>query len=322
MSLDSRSFSDGSGNKPQIDHLLTFYKVASLGSISAAADELGVSQPAVSVQMRNLSNWVGEPILRRYKGGITLTPIGRSLLPYAAQLVKCYRSTMDFVESLKSMMSGSISIASSNTIAAHLLPGLIATFSRRYAEIGMVISTTHSQGVVDSIRDLHADVGFIEGPVRDVDPTWEAITIGHDSVVLVYNKSYEEQVASMSVTQVLSQLPFVFREKGSATREVVEMLFSSLGFKPSSVIELAGTEAVREAVLSGIGVSLLSSLSVRREVEMGYLHQVNLNFEGLDRKFTLLVPANDHRTRAVNAFIDCVVELSPFVFLGDENRSS
>ena len=323
MNSESVSFREILASKPQMDHLMTFYRVATLGSISAAAEELGVSQPAVSVQMRNLSNAVGEPILRRYKGGITLTPVGKALFPYATQLVKSYRSTLDYVDSLKLMMSGSISIASSNTVAAHLLPSLIAMFHARYAEIGMSISTTNSQGVVDAIRDLHADVGFIEGPVRDVDPSWDSITIGHDSVVLVYSSMYRERVSSLSVLEMLTTLPFVFREEGSGTRQVVEMLFNSLGVKPLSVIELAGTEAVREAVLSGIGASLLSSFSVRREVEMGYLEQVTLDFQGLKREFKLLVPSGDYRTRAVNAFVNCAIEATstefqsePTVFAG------
>lgn len=307
MDMESVPVVDHGRSKPQVDHLLTFYKVAALGSISAAADELGVSQPAISVQMRNLANAVGEPILRRYKGGIALTPIGRSLLPYATQLVKSYRSTLDYVDSLRAMMSGSISIASSNTIAAHLLPSLIASFSAIYPDIGLVISTTNSQGVVDGIRELHADLGFIEGPVRDVDSTWDSYTIGHDSVVLVFSDAHQELVRSMSVIEMLTKLPFVFREKGSGTRQVVEMLFESMDIAPRMVIELAGTEAVREAVLSGIGASLLSSLSVRREVEMGYLHQVDLDFDELKREFTLLVPSQDYRTRAVNAFVDCAL---------------
>ena len=293
--------------KPQLDQLLTFHKVALLGSISAAADDLGLSQPAISVQMRNLATAIGEPILKRYKGGVTLTPVGKSLLPYASQLVRLYGSTCDFVDSLRAMLTGSISIASSNTIAAHLLPSFLANFNSRYPEIGLSVAATNSQGVVGALRNLEADVGFIEGPVRDMESTFETHVIGGDSLVLVYGENLKERALGMTPIEMLGSLPLVFRERGSGTRKVVEDVLESLAIKPNMVLELAGTEAVKEAVLSGIGASVLSSLAVRREVDMGYLSQVDLGFPGLTRDFCLVIPIGEHRSRTVEAFAEEVV---------------
>ena len=293
--------------RPQLDQLLTFHKVATLGSISAAADDLGLSQPAVSVQMRNLAIAIGEPLLKRFKGGVALTAVGKALLPYASQLTRSYSSTCDFVDSLRSMLSGSIAIASSNTIAAHLLPQFLANFNGRYPEIGLSVTATNSHGVVEDLRNLSADVGFIEGPVRDLEGGLHSYVIGRDSLVLVFSEQYAAETEGMSPAELLGYLPLIFRERGSGTRKVAEDVLESLGVKPNKVLELAGTEAVKEAVVSGIGASLLSSLVVKREVEMGYLRKIDLDLEGLRREFRLVVPGEEHRSRAVDAFVEDVL---------------
>ncbi|MDA8102174.1 MAG: LysR family transcriptional regulator [Nitrospiraceae bacterium] len=294
--------------RPQLDQLLTFHKVATLGSISAAADEMGLSQPAISVQMRNLATAIGEPILQRHKGGVALTPAGRALVPYAANLAKSYASTCDFVDSLRSLLTGSISIASSNTIAAHLLPGFVARFIAVHPDITLSVSATNSQGVIDGIRSLTADVGFVEGPVREFGEDLETYVIGGDSLVLVYSESFAQASNSLSPAELVAQLPFIFREHGSGTRRVSEEALGSLGVTPHKVLELAGTEAVKEAVVDGYGVALLSSLVVKREVEMGYLHQLDLGLEELRRNFCMVLPANEQRSRALEAFVGTVLQ--------------
>ncbi len=293
--------------RPQLDQLLTFHKVATLGSISAAADELGLSQPAVSVQMRNLAAAIGEPILKRFKGGVTLTAVGKALLPYATQLTRSYGTACDFVDSLRSMLNGSISISSSNTIAAHLLPRFLANFNARYPDIGLSVKATNSQGVVEDLRNLRADIGFIEGPVRELEAGLESYVIGRDSLVLVFGEQYASETEGMSPAELLGYLPLIFRERGSGTRKVAEDVLDSLGVRPNKVLELAGTEGVKEAVVSGIGASLLSSLVVKREVEMGYLRMIDLDLEGLKREFRLVVPGEEHRSRAVVAFVEEVL---------------
>ncbi|MDA8261744.1 MAG: LysR family transcriptional regulator [Actinomycetota bacterium] len=294
--------------RPQLDQLLTFHKVATLGSISAAADEMGLSQPAISVQMRNLATAIGEPILRRHKGGVALTPAGRALVPYVAGLARSYASTCDFVDSLRSLLTGSISIASSNTVAAHLLPGYVARFVELHPDITLSVAATNSQGVVDAIRSLSADVGFVEGPIKEFGEDLESYVIGGDSLVLVYAESFAHEPGSLSPAELVAKLPFIFREHGSGTRKVSEDALGALGVTPHKVLELAGTEAVKEAVVDGLGVALLSSLVVKREVEMGYLHQLDLGLQELKRNFCMVLPVTEQRSRAVDAFVGAVLD--------------
>ena len=284
----------------QPEALLSFAAVARLGSLTAAAHERNLSQPALSAQLKHLTAAVGEPLLVRHRLGMHLTPAGEALLPHALELTRALSSARTFAREYQGLSTGTLRLAASNTVAAYILPRALQTFHQQFPGVQLRVSSGNSEAALLHLEASEVDIALIERPLHDIPDGSQTRQIGGDTLKLVL--SADDPLARPILSRAqLGQMQLIQREVGSGTREVSEDALLAAGIELTPFLELAGNEAVKEAVLTGLGGAFLSEYCVRRELESGMLVSPETPIKGLTRKFTAVFPSIP--TLATQAFL-------------------
>lgn len=285
------------------DHLITFATVAREGSVSRAATALHRSQPAVSLQMRQLAEALGEPLYRRHRYGVTLTTAGAALLPHAEAMAQALAGARRAAAESRGLERGELWLTASMTVAVYLLPELLARFRERREGLELHLLTRNSHEALQLLSMGEAEVAFVEGPPVGPMTGFVQQEFYQDEVVLAVRPDHPLAQQGALRPEHLANLQVVTRELGSGTREVVEAALAALGIELNMAIEATGIEAVKEAVLQGLGPGFISRLALRREVGAGLL--VALPVAGLDlrRPMTLLHPPFARCSSAARAFL-------------------
>lgn len=288
------------------EHLLTFAAVARSGSLTAAARERHLSQPSVSTQLKLLAEAVGEPLFTRHRQGVRLTPAGEALLPHAQALQRALDGARQLAHDLQDLQRGRLRVVASNTLAAQVLPRALAAFHARHPAVTLDIQTGNTREAVRALLEGQADLALIEGPLQPFPEGVQATVIGHDSLRLILPPGHPLDRPDLGADD-LQHLKVIWREPGSGTREVAEGVLRQAGLTVQPVLELAGTEAIKEAVMSGLGAAFVSELSVRRERAAGQLASPALSLPGLERDLTALTP--EVPSRSARALLEDLLAL-------------
>lgn len=282
------------------DQLLSFACVADLGNISRAAQQLHLSQPALSGQLRLLQEWFGEPLYRRNGHGIALTEAGERLAVHARQLRQVYGQARALRDAWQGLETGSLRLGGSTTPASYLLPAIVARFRTAYPSVGLHLSDGNSRQIVERLATL--DLAFIEGEVPAGLPAdTEIHAWRHDEVVAIVRADHLLARAETVTLAELAALPLVMREPGSGVRRLVEQAFEQRGLPVVASLELAGVEGVKQAVRAGLGVGFVSMMSMRHED--GTLAPLRLAPTPLTRTLSILVPHAQACSRAARRFL-------------------
>ena len=253
----------------------TFYYAAKLGSFSKAAETLRVSQPTVSEHIARLERLLGVTLFERTRRRITLTDAGRLYYEYCQKIVRLREEASQAVEQLKGLLRGRLVLGASTIPGTYLLPDIVAAFHKRYPQIEIEVRITDSAKVEAGLLSGEWQVGFMgRRPQRK---ELEALAFAEDEVVLVSKR----KLGKMSAQDLLG-LDFVVREEGSATQAVFEEALRRCGVDVKGlriVARFGSTEALKQAVLTGLGVGAVSRLAVEKEIRSGRLHMVDV--EGL-----------------------------------------
>ena len=289
------------------EHLLTFIRVARLGNLSAAAGELNLTQPAVSNQIKLLTQAVGEPLLTRHRYGVRLTPAGEGLLPYAVATSRALEGARQYAADLHGLDLGALNIAASSTIAATILPGVLAMYHDRFPKVSLRVQQGNTQDVMMSLLAQSCELALIEGPVKELPIDLKQRVFRRDTLQLVMSPDHPLAGRTSLNPDDLTGLGVVWREPGSGTREVAKAALEQAGIQVREVLTLTGTEAVKEAVMTGLGVAFLSELSVRRDVDAGRLICPALALPGLERDLSIVSAREEVLSRAVRVFLALLV---------------
>lgn len=285
------------------DQILTFAAVAELKSVTAAAKRLHLSQPAVSGQLKLLSDAIGEPLYRRIGHGIELTPAGEGLLFHAHTLRRLLQQVEEYRNRLRNIESGVLRIGASSTIASYVLPYRLADFREKYPGIEVHISAGNTEKILSCLPAL--DVAFVEGPaaIAQANSFMQSVWC-MDEVVLVVRVDHElAQMGGVVSLSDAAQWPLISREPGSGTRQVFEHALARAGLRARLVLEVAGVEAVKEAVRAGLGVGYASSLALR--YDSGQLAGLRINPPGgLVRPLVIISAMPDVVPRSAQAFMN------------------
>lgn len=283
------------------EHLLTFAAVAKHGSMSLAARELHRSQPAISVQMKQLSEAVGERLLRRERRGVELTEAGEGLLPFALAMKRALEGARNWRSDLEADAAGTVRIAASMTVAVYVLPTLLADLHREFPHIELQLLTRNSVDALALLERAEASLALVEGRAPPVPADLHTRTLFHDEIVLAVQPDHPLAGRASVEPRDLVGMEIVQRERGSGTREVVELALAALDLPAPGVrvaLEATGIEAVKEAVIHGFGAGFISRLAVNREVVHGVLVALPLAAPGFTRVITLISPEPDVQSRA------------------------
>ncbi|GAA5239802.1 LysR family transcriptional regulator [Burkholderia mallei] len=276
------------------DQLITFAAVAEHRNISRAALALHLSQPAVSGQLRQLQDEFGEPLYQRDGRGVRLTPVGEALARHASQLRDTFAQARAYRDAVRGLERGTLRIGASTTPASYLLPYLLAAFQPLAPEVAIQTMSGNTSDVVASL-----DIALIEGPPGDALPAGTTVhEWREDEIVAIVPASHPPALAAY---------PLVLREAGSGVRQLVERAFARAATPLAVAFEIAGVEAVKEAVRAGMGVGFVSAMSLRHDDAA--LAMVSIAPEPLTRHFSILVPHGATPSRVATRFLElCIAQ--------------
>lgn len=247
-----------------------FHTVAERGSFSAAAQTLYMTQPAVTMQVQSLEEYFGTKLFMRSTKKIELTEAGKVLLPYAKKSIDLIRDTDTVMSSFTKQLKGRLLLGASLTIGESILPRWLGPFGKEYPHIGISMKVMNTAHLIEEIENHQLNFAIIEAPISHVDMHIEAVM--EDELMLVVPNDHPlTKLEDLKLEDVI-KYPFILREQGSGTRQVMEDKLIEKGFDPMQldiVMELGSTGAIKSAVEAGLGISFLSLSSVKHEVAFG-----------------------------------------------------
>lgn len=283
--------------------LQVFHTVARLLSFTKAAETLHMTQPAVTFQIRQLEEHFNTRLFDRTHNRISLTAAGERVYEYAERILGLYSEMNSRVREITGDVSGILLIGASTTIAEYVLPALLAEFQSRHKDVHIRLSVSNSLGIVHMVESNSVDVGIVEAPVANKNLAVEVCW--HDKLVFICPPSHpfaEKRVVSV---HELLDLPFLVREEGSGTREVIGEYLAQNNLQSHDLnlsMEFGSPESVKSAVEAGLGVSIVSQATIAKELKLGTL--VGLPLEpSLERPFSFVYQRQKFRLRAVEEFM-------------------
>ena len=251
-----------------------------------AADQLFLTQPAVTLQIQALENELRVRLFDRAGGKVSLTPQGKILLNHANKLASIAAQAERELGTTQGTVSGELSLGVSTTIAQYVLPKLLGAFLAEHPQVQFSLRSGNTAEIVQLLLDGKVSAGLIEGPAQERGVHTEPFM--DDELVLIAPREFES--ARISRAQ-LQRLPLLMREQGSGSRRVVETALNKAGLKSKSfqkVMDLDSTEAIKSAVEAGLGVGFVSRWAISKELELGTLQVVAVGDLRITRHFTII----------------------------------
>ena len=282
--------------------LTVFRAVAHHLSFSRAAEELLLTQPAVTQQIEALEEQFGIPLFHRGGGRISLTPGGAALLPFAQQMKELSDVAVAAVASAYGQQAGELSLGASQTIAHYLLPTFIAAFLQTKPQLRITARSGNTDEMLGALVSGEIQLALLEGPEQRTDVHIEPFM--EDHMVLVVPSGHEWAGRRISSDELRAQ-PLLTREFGSGSRRIVEQALASAGLKTKDLflrMQLDSTEGLLNAVEAGLGVTFVSRWAVRNQLALGTLKLARVDGLKLSRSFSLAYPAGPEPTGSVGAF--------------------
>ncbi len=290
------------------DHKLkVFCTVAETKSFSKTSEIVHLTQPAVSLQIQALEEYYETKLFDRTSNCIALSPAGEVLYKYAKYILALYSAAEKEIGKITGHTKGNITIGASTTIGNHILPSVIFDFKKVNPKIKMNIYIENTKKIMDLLNTGEIELGLVEGEMSKYKVTLEPIIQDELFVIVPPNHPWSKK-KTISLSE-LSKEPFIFREEGSGTRQVTEKYFSSHGLKLKDInlaLTLGSTEAIKEAVESGIGISIVSKWVVRKEVKYGNLLMIGIKEGRMNRNFHLVMNKNAIISHAVTEFLSFI----------------
>ena len=281
-----------------------FLAVARAGSFRRAADTLHLSQPALSQHVRELEEELGARLFDRLGRTVVLTEAGRLLEEHALRLFATLDGARDAVGELLGLKRGSLLIGGSTTPGIYVLPSLMAAFQARYPGIRVALRIANSRVIEERVRANELDLGVVGGHV--LGPGERCLTAGLlDELVLVVPPAHPWAGRGSVRPEQLADERLLMREEGSATRQVTERTLQQAGVKFRMAMELDHTEAIKQAVMAGLGVAFVSVHAVKEELTAGRLRVLRLRGLPIRRHFHVI----HHEARALPPAARAFVEL-------------
>lgn len=290
---------------PNFDQLVSVHQLRLLTAViehrgfSRAADALGLSQPAISHQLKALSTAVGIPVVEVIGRRVQLTQAGQLLYDHAGRILAEFEAAGRSLDELRGLKRGSIRLAGDTTVGIYVLPDLLGAFRKEYPAVEVRLGVDNRQGLY--ARLVANEFDFVVSGRRWDDPSVPLVVRPFLANELIAIASPRHRLAGRSRV-TLAQLaaePFIVREPGSGTRETADEAFRAAGLSIRPVMELASNGAIKRAVAQDLGISILSRYATGLEIQIGHLVELRVQGFPLRRQWHL-VHARDKRLGPVD----------------------
>lgn len=287
------------------DHKLkVFCTVAETKSFSKTSEIIHLTQPAVSLQIQALEEKYETKLFDRSSSAVTLTPAGEILYRYAKDILTLYTSAEKAIGRHTGFVKGSLTIGAGSNIGNYILPAVITEFKQTHPKSKIYLLVSNSKRVIEMLNAGNINIGLVEGDVLQQKMVAKKI-LSDELLMIVPPKHHWANRKEVSIAE-LTKEPFLMREPGSGTRQMIEKILARYGItindmKLSAV--LGSTEAIKNAVENGIGISIISRWAARKENTYGTLRLLNIKEEKMIRDFSLVMIKNSVPSNSLEEFV-------------------
>jgi DNA-binding transcriptional LysR family regulator len=284
----------------QLVHLVALQAVARHGSFSRAARELRLTQPAVSMQVRQLERELGLPLLERVGKRAYTTKAGEVLLTHAGRAMRELENGVQLVQQLRGIVAGRIRLGTSASFSIYLLPSALRRFRARYPQTELVVVTGNAPEIARAVVANELDVGIISLPVRERELAVTALY--RDELVAIGPPDRRWPRGRRVKAAELARETLILFEDGATLRRLIDGWFQRGGASPALPMELGNTEAIKKLVEAGLGLSVTSWFAAKAEVRARKLAAVRLD-PPLFRQIGIVLRRDKPRTPVLDAFL-------------------
>lgn len=282
--------------------LEVFLSVAKHLNYTRAGEEVNLSQPSVSVRIRQLEDELGTKLFEQLGKKVSLTEAGLVLIPHARRVITAVENAQAAIDELLGLERGTLRIGASTTPGMYVVPQVIARFHDQYPKIEIHLGIKDTQQIEEAVIRNEFDFGFVGGHLAgdevDVIP-WVT-----DRLVLIVAPDHPFAKKRSIRSNDLRNEKFVFRERGSATRAAISSRLEISGLEIDPVMEMENPESVKKAVQSGLGMAFISRFAVEAELKTRSLIAIRVRGLRIDRELKIVYRRDKHLGRAAKAFIE------------------
>ena len=285
-----------------VDTLRVFVTVAEQSHFSKAGELLNLSQPAVSMHIRNLENELGAKLLHRSSKQVRLTEAGTILYKHAKQILAHFEEASQEIHMLQDQVTGSIHIGASFTIGEYILPARLAEFANQYPGVNLQVTIGNTEEIIAGVRANDLDIGFIEGDAQENDLI--VTPYMKDEMIIVAPSNHPLSEPSFVDQSSFQDQVWVLRELGSGTRAFSDQFIQDEQISVKRSYVFNSSQGVKEAVAAGLGIAMLSRWIVRKELASGEIKELKINHNHLERQFSIIRHKESSPSMAANVFIE------------------
>jgi DNA-binding transcriptional LysR family regulator len=291
-----------SNDSMEVRDLQIFLSVAKHLNYTRAAEEVNLSQPSVSVRMRQLERDVGTKLFEQLGKKIALTEAGQVLLPYAIKVIAATDDARHAMDELQGLERGSLRIGASTTPGMYLIPRTIAQFKQRYPKIEVHLAVKDTRQIEEGVIRNEFDCGFVGGHLagNEVD----ALAWIEDQILLVTPPNHPLVRKKSAKIEDLRRERFILREVGSATRAAIGNHLQKSDLQLETVMEMENPESVKKAVQSALGIAFISRFAVETELKAKSLVAISIKSLDIKRELKIVYRKDKHLGRAAQTFIE------------------
>lgn len=286
-----------------LNSLIVFHEVAKHKSFSKAAEELFISQPAVTKHIKELERKVGMGLIQRRRGGVGLTEAGKILFNHTHKIYVHLMGIENLLESLKKNHQGFLKIGTTESYSKGLMPKLLAGFQTSFPSVKIALDVGNSEEIEKNLLTYKNDLVLIA--VTRESPRFESIPFLDEELVLIVSPNHLLAKRKSVSIKELEKYPLILRAKGSITRRIILQAFKDAEIHPSLLIEAGSSEFIKQWVSEGKGISIIVRRTVEDEEERGIIKSIPLS-ERLYLKVAFLYLREAKSNPPIKAFISFI----------------
>ena len=278
--------------------------IAKHGSFTRAAEELDLTQPTISQQIKRLTSTIGMPLFEQLGKQVHLTAAGKEVLAASSTISERFAQLEIVIDELKGLKQGRINLVTSTT-AKYFVPRLLGTFHRKHPDIELNLNITNQEGVLTRLGNNQDDLYFTGRPPKDLDI--ELRPILDNPLVVIASSNHPLANEKNIPLKKLEHEAFISREAGSGTRLVVEQFLAENRVSVKKVVELSSNEAIKQAIAGELGISVLSQHALALEDSDGLLTILDVEGFPIQRHWYVIYPSGKQLSVAAQTFLDFAI---------------
>jgi DNA-binding transcriptional LysR family regulator len=287
-----------------IRQLQVFASVARHLSFTRAAEELHLSQPAVSMQVKQLEGIVGLPLLEQIGKRVHLTQAGTTMQHYGGVIAEQIREAQEAIGELKGIEGGRLRISVATTVN-YVAARLVAAFCRHHRGVEVSLDVTNRENLLRQLEDNKTDIVLMGQPPEGLNVAAEPFL--DNPLVVIASPEFSIGRTRYIPFEQLQCETILIRERGSGTRLAMERFFTEIGIKPALTVEMTSNEAIKQSVEAGLGVGIVSGHTIKLEMEVGRLRILKVRSFPILRRWYVMHRTGKRLSAAANAFREFVL---------------